>query len=468
MTGRGAGQRVRIGILTKVFTADLVDAATAKHDRAERRRLLPARLVVYFVLALCLCARESYEEALRVLTSGIPGSRALARVNRSSLCRARARLGEDVLETVFRKVAGPRATPATPGAWWRGPRPLALDGTRFDLPDPTSNGDTFDGPSSTGGVPFGFPQVRAVVLAEIGTHGVLDGRLGGYRDGERSLAYPPAGSAGPGDLVIADRGFWSVEFAHTFTAAGADLLVRLQSNHLGTAQEELPDGSYLSMARPGKEVRLQAAREGRTLPRHVIYRVITFAKGDKVAHLGTTLLDPEQYPANELVSLYRERWEIELAFDEIKNHLGPGGPIRSRTPEGVRQELWAYLAVHHAIRQFAHTAALTRPAVDADRVSCLKCVRIIRRSIPSQPGATATKLTRPFTEAGREARARLLPARRNRDCPRVIKKPNRRPVLRTRARRGAAQPGRWSHNPTSKPKSTRRAGRPALSGQRFS
>ncbi|MFE9468642.1 transposase [Streptomyces virginiae] len=97
------------------------------------------------------------------------------------------------------------------------------------------------------------------------------------------------------------------------------------------------------------EVRLPPAREGRTLP---------FTKDGKVAYLGTTLLDPEQYPAAELVALYRERWEIELAFDEIKNHLDPGGPIRSRTPEGVRQELWAYLAVHHAIRQFAHAAAL--------------------------------------------------------------------------------------------------------------
>ncbi|WP_128984825.1 transposase domain-containing protein [Streptomyces roseicoloratus] len=223
-----------------------------------------------FVLALCLFARESYEEEVRVPTSGIPGSRAVARVNRSSLSRARARLGEDVLETVFRQVAGPLATPETPVAWWRRLRLLALDGTPFDLPDATSNGDTFDGPSTTGGVPFGSPQVRAVVLAGIGTHGVLDARLGGYRDGERSLAYPLAGSTGPGDLVIADRGFWSVEFAHIFTVAGADLRARLQSNHLDTAQEELPGGSYLSMARPGKEVRLRAAREGRALPRHVI------------------------------------------------------------------------------------------------------------------------------------------------------------------------------------------------------
>ncbi|MFE5592293.1 transposase [Streptomyces sp. NPDC056549] len=100
-------------------------------------------------------------------------------------------------------------------------------------------------------------------------------------------------------------------------------------------------------------------------------------------------MGPEQYPAAELVALYRERWETELAFDEIKNHLGPGGPIRSRTPEGVCQELWACLAVHHAIRQFAHTAALACPAMDADRVSYLRCVRTIPshsvRPLPSSP-----------------------------------------------------------------------------------
>ncbi|MYR62862.1 hypothetical protein GTY54_43905 [Streptomyces sp. SID625] len=73
-----------------MFTPQLVDAAVTKHGRSEqRRRLLPARLVVYFVLALCLFARESYEEVICMLTGGIPGSRALARVNRSSLSRAR-------------------------------------------------------------------------------------------------------------------------------------------------------------------------------------------------------------------------------------------------------------------------------------------------------------------------------------------------------------------------------------------
>lgn len=85
----------------------------------------------------------------------------------------------------------------------------------------------------------------------------------------------------------------------------------------------MPDGSRLSLMRPGKDVRLRAAREGRVLPKETTYRVITFTKNDKAVHLDTSLLDTEQYSADELIARYRQRWEIELAFDEIKNHLGP-------------------------------------------------------------------------------------------------------------------------------------------------
>ncbi|TDD75789.1 transposase domain-containing protein [Actinomadura rubrisoli] len=89
MSGGTTALRARLGVLTAVFTPELADEAIAEHDRTERRRrLLPSRLVVYFVLALCLFARESYEEVIRLLTSGLPGYRALIAVNRSSLFRA--------------------------------------------------------------------------------------------------------------------------------------------------------------------------------------------------------------------------------------------------------------------------------------------------------------------------------------------------------------------------------------------
>jgi hypothetical protein len=122
-----------LGVLAEVFTPELVDAATAEHGRSEkRRRLLPARLVVYFVLALCLFARELYEEVVRLLSVGMPGTMALRRVNRSSLCGARARLGPEPLESLFRSISGTLATLDMPGLW-RGLRLLALDGSDLEL-----------------------------------------------------------------------------------------------------------------------------------------------------------------------------------------------------------------------------------------------------------------------------------------------------------------------------------------------
>ncbi|GAA3885984.1 transposase [Streptomyces lannensis] len=155
-------------------------------------------------------------------------------------------------------------------------------------------------------------------------------------------------------------------------------------------------------------------------------------------------------PADELIALYRQRWEIELAFDEIKNHLGPGGPPRSRTPEAVRQELWALLAVHQAVRRFAHDAAANGPVLDADRLSYLRCVRIARRGVPSQHGTSRRTLTNAWKGAIQEARSCLLPPRSGRDWPRAIKKPMRWPILRTRSGRSKVAPGRWAHNQTTK------------------
>ncbi|MFE7611862.1 transposase [Streptomyces celluloflavus] len=181
---------------------------------------------------------------------------------------------------------------------------------------------------------------------------------------------------------------------------------------------------------------------------------------DKAVHLGTSLLDTEQYPADELVARYRQRWEIELAFDEIKNHLGPGGPLRSRTPEAVRQELWALLAVHQAVRRFVHAAAASGPVPDADRLSYLRCVRIARRSVPSQHDTSRRSLTNAWKDACQEARSRLLPPRSGRDWPRAIKKPMRWPILRTRSGHSKVEPGRWAHNQTTKQRKHRGAGRP--------
>jgi hypothetical protein len=75
--------------------------------------------------------------------------------------------------------------------------------------------------------------------------------------------------------------------------------------------------------------------------------------------LLTTILDPEAAPADELARLYDQRWEFESLLDELKTHQrGARVVLRSKLPDGVLQELYGMLCVHHAIRWLMHTVAL--------------------------------------------------------------------------------------------------------------
>ncbi|MDH3039232.1 transposase [Streptomyces sp. TRM75561] len=118
-------------------------------------------------------------------------------------------------------------------------------------------------------------------------------------------------------------------------------------------------------------------------------RVIEYTLGPRggdgtVYRLITTLLDPAQAPAEELAALYAQRWEIENTLDEIKNHQGvPGMVLRSRYPRGVEQEIFAFLLVHHALRDLMHQAAL-KAGHDPDRISFTRTLRVVRRHVTGQ------------------------------------------------------------------------------------
>jgi hypothetical protein len=118
-------------------------------------------------------------------------------------------------------------------------------------------------------------------------------------------------------------------------------------------------------------------------------RVVEYTRGPcggdgTVYRLITSILDPAAAPASELAALYAQRWEIENTLDGIKNHQGgPGLVLRSQHPRGVEQEIFAFLLVHHALRDLMHQAAL-RGGHDPDRISFTRSLRIIRRHVTGQ------------------------------------------------------------------------------------
>lgn len=373
-------QRTAVGVLARTFPVELVDRVIDQYWRREQRtRALPTRLVFYFVLVLCLFPQESYRSALKILmqTFGRPAEgRRVPTIG--AIVKARRRLGPEPVETIVRAAIRPVADSQTRGAWYRGWRLTAFDGTTFTVPDSEENDREFGRPGSGRGEgKTAYPQVQAACLVELGTHAVFDARLDAYAAAETMLIEEMFPALRPGMLVLADRHVYSFHRWRRAAATGADLLWRVPRNLTLRPVEYLPDGSYIAEVIPPAKSGMVSFRL-----RVIEYKLPDAQDGkDELYRLVTTILDPEQAPAKELAALYHERWDVEGFFKQIKSvQLNDARIFRSKSPDGVRQEFWAHLAVRYAtmrvIVDAAHNAGL-----DPDRISHKDTVRIIRSRI---------------------------------------------------------------------------------------
>jgi hypothetical protein len=375
---------VSVGLLTRVFPADVVDAVIAEAGRTEQRhRSLPARVMAYFAVGMALHAEGSYEDVLSLLIDGLAWASGPAPVrlpSKSAIFQARARLGAEPIAALFRRVAAPLASPGAAGAWLAGRRLVAIDGTCLDVADSAENAAHFGRPGVNKGEQAAFPQARLVALAECGSHAIFDAELDSCHTSETELSRRLVGRLEPGMLVLADRGFYGFDLWEQAAATGADLLWRMRASQRLDPVEVLADGSYLSQIFEVRNYKRHG--EGRTV------RVIEYTIDDGRDHgdayrLITTILDPDEAPAVDLAATYAQRWEIESAFDELKTHQrGARTVLRSKSPDLVAQEIWGHLCCHYAIRTLMWEAAHDAD-VDPDRVSFVAALRIARRSIPA-------------------------------------------------------------------------------------
>jgi hypothetical protein len=387
-TDQRLSDHISIGVLTRVFSPELVDRVVVESGRVEKRhRLLPARVVVYYVLGLALFSESSYEEVMRMLVEGLSWAGDWAKAwnvpTKAALFKARTRLGAQPLRELFVESATPLATKRTRGAWFKGRRIMSIDGTCLDIADTEANVAAFGRPGSAREDRVSaFPQIRVVGVAECATHAIVDAAIGKYSDAEQRLAATLMESLTPDMVLLADRGFFSFSLWEKARATGADLLWRTKSNHVLPVNERLGDGSYLSAIYP-------SAKDRRHDTNGAKVRVIEYSLTDSdeaTYRLLSTMLDPKMARASELAALYKERWEFETALDELKSHQrSPRVVLRSKMPEGVLQEAYAYLCVHYAIRWLMHSVAL-RADEDPDRVSFTRTLRVARRSTASHPG----------------------------------------------------------------------------------
>jgi hypothetical protein len=384
VSDRRLSDLVSVGVLTRVFPPVLVDEVIAGLGRGElRHRSLPARVMAYFAIGMALYSEGSYEDVLSQLTDGLAwasGWREKFRLpSKSAIFQARARLGSEPLAELFARVAQPIATSSTPGAWLAGRRLVAIDGSCLDVADSAENAEHFGRPGVNKGEKAAFPQARLVALAECGTHAIFDAVVGPCATSEPVLAEQLIDRLQPGMLLLADRGFTSYALWRKAIATGADLLWRAKTNLRPEHVQTLDDDSWLA------RIRLSTDKNAEPITVRVIdYTIDDGRENAEHYRLFTTITDPDQAPATELAAAYVERWEIELAFDELKTHQrGPRTVLRSKSPDLVLQEIWGHLCCHYAIRSLMAEAA-THAGHDPDRVSFVAALRITRQSVAHQ------------------------------------------------------------------------------------
>ncbi len=428
-------QHLQVQLLEKWYPRELVsELLTQAQAWEQRERKLTQLVIVYYVMALSLFRQLNVTEVFAHLSRGLRWlwpDPCIALPTGGALTARRQSLGSVVMRLLFRRCCRPLAGEQTRGAFAFGLRLMAVDSTLDEVPDTPANALHF-GRLTSGKSQSPFPQVRCLYLAEVGTHAIIDAVLARCKASEQALAWVILRSIQSAMLVMTDRNFISVNWLAAVQQRGAQVLSRLAAGCFTQRSRTLSDGSYLVTLRPKGQIPLilrvieyrlhpLVAHDLALLP---VSRTCRRADPTGVHRLVTTLLDPLQAPAFELISLYHERWEIELVIAEVKiqQRLSPQ-PLRSKSPELLYQELYGLLLAHYAVRAWMHQSAL-QADLDPDRLSfthalhvldtaCYEFALVAAEELPRLQERLLADLREPKT---------LVSVRRLRFCPRVVKR----------------------------------------------
>lgn len=351
--------------------------------QSQRRRGLPHEVLVYFVMMMVLYADVAYEDVMRLVVEGLRtllGEMGLEStvVTKGAISQARGLVGETPLRQLYEEQVRPHGPADMPGVMFHGHRVMAMDGSTLTMPDEKANAD-FYGHLSGGYGEAAFPVIRFVGMTECGTHTICFAKHGPFKEGELTLAQSVMDQADKSMIVTADRGFCGYEFWQRGLRTGAKLLFRVKTIQSFPRRQTLPDGSYLSEISSNKNLKQKVQR---TVVRVIEYALDGIPDAESSYRLITNWMGEDAPSAVELAALYHRRWTIEESFDEFKTHLANRKVIlRSKRPELVKQEFYALLLTHAAIRKLM-TEAADRTQQSAVDLSFIHAVRILQRRMP--------------------------------------------------------------------------------------
>lgn len=371
-----------------------------------------------------------------------------ATISDSAAIQRRASLTWEFYQELLGRVLKPLARPKEhPESFHAGLRLLALDGSHFSLPNsrtvlamvrPRMR-------NQHGTANAAFMKWTTAVLLELGTHTPLNvacSTLGLERmEAEIDIArrtLPALSDLGPA-LLLADRLYGCPSFMLDVLAHGrgkTHCLMRVREN-LGTRPlKVLSDGSALVKVRSEGRARSNA-EHSEMIVREI--RATIQRKGGKVQplRLWTTLLDERKHPAGELLELYARRWEQELFFRELKNHVGANGLLKADSEQTAQG---AFVAMILAANEVAHRRVEAAGEVEQPvlRLSVNKISHMLTHLAAMEEAGKGV-----LTAAQQQAMARkwlkfvmqeaVIAPRRRRSCQHGLKRPHSPwPVIRQR------------------------------------
>jgi hypothetical protein len=389
------------------------EALSATGTASVRKRKMPAEQVVWMLVGMAMFANCSIEQVIERLQLG------LGAVVRSTPSHARYRVGASPIQWLFARLAAAWSAPTADGGW-KGLSLYGLDGTHLRVPDTDANLEHFGKPGSSRS-DSGYPQLRMVALMNLTSRLLAGAATGPWSKGEVTLARELWASVPDHSLTIIDRGFQSYMHFFQLLAEGTNrhFLGRAKTNTRYEVTASLPDGSALALLHPSSDLK----KKEPGIPGPIEVRVIEYCHpGGKPSILLTSLLNATMYPAKEIVALYHERWELELAFDELKTDLlDRKEALRSKKPEGVHQEVWAILLTYNLIRR---EMALTARSYAAEprEMSFRSSMFIIRDFFIGARWISPGNLPKVLRQMREDIRRHALPPRRTeRRYPRHVK-----------------------------------------------
>ena len=413
-------------------------ALTATGTATIRRRRLPAEQVVWLVIGMCIFRDLSMKELVATMDLALPGSRGI-RVAPSSIVQARERLGDEPLRWLFERSGATWAHASARTHDWRGLAIYGADGTTVRVPDSAENREHFGGQTTRWNSTSGYPLARMVTLMALRSHILAGAQFGPYATAEGTLAEALWPQVPDHSVTLVDRGFLSARTLIGLERGGIGRhwLTRARSDLAHTRIERFAAGDELVELNVSSEAR----RKDDSMPATWRMRAIRYQRrGFAPQLLLTSLLDPERFPAAEIIALYHERWEIELGYNEVKRvMLRREETTRSKSPRGVAQELWGLAIAYNLVRYEAERVA-DQAGVSPVRISFVAALTFIESALRSWGTDNLGRAPQRLINLREDLSHYVLPERRPRSYKREVKikmsnYPRKRPMTSSSRKR---------------------------------